>query len=293
MKISSLLGIKEISGTGTKPSKLLSPGLYTGLELEVEGISRRIRELMENPAGWAVKGDGSLRNGGLEYVLDRPSIGKNLETKIESLETFLQNLTVNQKRPPFYNWRTSLHVHLNFSDKTFAELFSFVMVYLIFERLLMRYCGEERTENIFCVPIYKSTQYQGLLEDFFDKGNFRYTEDHKYCALNLHCLRSFGSVELRMHQGTHDSGDIVRWLNILYSMVNKSKEILESNQIRDLPVLVSTEGLFDFGVDTFGVYWPYLIRGLTREEVNNDMIEGLRLAQEYIYMYNLPIREGV
>lgn len=291
MKLSALLGIKEISGTGTKPSKLITPGLYTGLELEVEGLSRRIRELMETPAGWNIKGDGSLRNGGVEYVLDKPSIGKNLEAKITSLETFMEHLTTNQKRAPFYNWRTSLHVHLNFSDKTFAELFSLVMVYLIFERLLMKYCGEEREENIFCVPFYKSTQYQTLLEHFFDKGQFTFTEENKYCALNLHCLRSFGSIEFRMHQGTHNSEDIIRWLNILYSMVNKSKDLLDRELLRDLPVLVSTEGLWDFGVDTFGKYWIYLTRGYSREEIQRDLIQGVRLAQDYIYMYNFPIRE--
>lgn len=284
--VADVLKIKRVGKGITKGNKLIY-NILTGLELEIEGIIPDYAHAIDHGA-WSLKGDGSLRNGGLEYVLSTPWGGLQLEECIQCLNEHIKEVEKKQGLKSAFNWRTSLHVHLNFSDKSMLQLYSFIATYLVFERLLMKYCGVIREENIYCVPVYKSKPLKEYIRNFLFKHQFSFTEEHKYCAINLACLRTFGSVELRMRGGTFDAEEIIEWLNILYSIVSYSEELINSKELHDLPSIISSVGFSTFGKNCFKDQWKALIKGMNKGEVERDILRGIRTAQDFIYSESNP-----
>lgn len=184
-----------------------------GLEIEVEGENL----LMKAPEGWIVHEENSLRGESAEYVLRHP-VKKD---KVEEYLNKLSSALVENKSILKFSNRTSVHVHINVQDLTITQLYNFITLYIILEDLLVRFSGEERVGNLFCLRVkdafgtikaLKESIEKDLWMQYFERDQIRYS------SINLNAIYKFGSLEFRSLRGTMEVDLISKWVNTLYNL---------------------------------------------------------------------------
>ena len=127
--------------TYTPSDKFVSSSLV-GVEFELEGMNRFRVDDPEFAAYWKIVEDGSLRDGGKEFVLSRPFAGADLDKALSLFDKHVSKSGHDIK----ISDRTSVHVHIDVRDLTFAQL-------TIFETALFNMAGETRANNIFATSL--------------------------------------------------------------------------------------------------------------------------------------------
>ena len=113
-----------------------------GVEIEVEGIGI--------PAArkyWSNEEDGSLKGESREFVLKEPS---TLEGVKDALG-YLDALYTANETTVHDSVRAGVHIHINCQKLTMTQLYNFMVVYLILENVLVKWCGNYRQGNLFCL----------------------------------------------------------------------------------------------------------------------------------------------
>ena len=194
--------------------KLVSTTKSVGIEVEVEQL-QHYRD--HNRQYWGMKEDGSLRNNGYEFVTS-PVAGNQIKAAIHSL--FVTDLPKDAD----FSERTSIHVHVNMRDALCNDLLNVLLLYLTFERLLYKFAGPDRYNNIFCVPV-QETKLPIALANYMVHQSIRLLigDWQKYSGLNLAPLRGFGTVEYRQMQGHRDPIYLLNWLNIIFRIHKYAK----------------------------------------------------------------------
>ena len=184
------------------------PTLIYGIELEIECASPD----WGDQTGWSATEDGSLRNDGWEFI----SNPATFNTLVHRINRFFTN--IEGFNPAVYNHyteRTSTHVHTNCQDLTLEQLSTILLLYQVTEDLLFKFVGEDRADNIFCVP-WSQTQitYRTVsnIKQFISTTSI---DRNKYTALNLVRLRDIGTIEWRHMPGHSDVFKIEQWLRII------------------------------------------------------------------------------
>jgi hypothetical protein len=208
-----------------------------GVELEIEGENLPAGNIQ----GWRVHVENSLRgkNGrivqGDENLPDTPreyvTYGAVPFTSLEaSLKTLYAKLTKEGTKVDL-SPRGSTHFHVNFVNNTFRDIFGFVLAYAIVEPVLIRFCGQHRNGNLFCLPCYETgdvPEFFKKLQPIFDRNtDLRGWPSEgtgasrgKYSALNLDPLTKFGSIEIRVFPNAIEPVLITRWASWLYKIKN-------------------------------------------------------------------------
>lgn len=176
---------------------------------------------------WSVHADGSLRGFGQEYVLKQP-----LDFATAFPEALIE-FRDKTKGIPFNenSITTSVHVHLNFLNDDFVVLGNFLTTYAFVENILIRFSGDDRLSNLFCLPICDAEEtYHNIMRivEALPKkkyGSLQFEVDNtKYGALNLSALVRYGSLEIRSFRGTTDIELIRTWVGVLYSILQYSRQ---------------------------------------------------------------------
>lgn len=258
-----------------------------GIEVELEkaDVPMRVQSAL-----WVAHGDGSLRNGGLEWIT-HPFMAKNAPAA-------LQDLFSGGADKCCFTPRTSVHVHVNCRNLTKDRVLDTVLLYLFFEKRLYGFVGKNRIKNIYCVPINESGLADGLLTRRFDKV---VTGWKKYTGLNLLPLRSKGTIEFRQMHGTSDVRKLSIWIRMITSMF-KWSAAKGTNEVRKtLGGLWTEADLEKLGEDVFGEDWKHLsFHRNSRDDIfnakqafaNMAAIGSLELADFKESPYNLFKRTG-
>lgn len=192
------------------------PNGEVGLEIECEGP--RVRTI--STEFWRTVSEGSLR-GGKEYILQRPVLHKYVGLALEDWKEATKDNIYEE------SIRTSVHVHLNVLQHTLTEVYNIVAAYLFLENLLVRFCGETREGNLFCLAFSEAdTIIQRIMEGnkhsfFNDNGNAIFLHsmgEAKYGGLNFAALPTFGSLEFRTMRGTTNTKLIEEWVDLLWKI---------------------------------------------------------------------------
>lgn len=268
------------------PSNLLVTQDFVGVEIEVQGSVRN-----NQPEGWSIVPEGSVQ--GFELVTSGPKAGNSLVDCLFDVEEYLQPY---QSHNPFPEM-TSVHVHVNTLDLTVPQLISFIILSVMFEPVLYNYVHHGRRKNHFCLPMTDSEstldQIGKMINRFRRQGNLSRNdirslfnpERCKYSGINLSSLGLYGTLEFRMHHGTSNVDELLRWINILLSIKAYARDrdpvnILETKQE------VGISSIFD---EVFGVY-----RGLLDYQgAEEDILHGIRNAQDLVSEFNLPVGHDV
>jgi hypothetical protein len=187
-----------------------------GIEIECEG---RNLQLMDTKF-WKTEDDGSLRgnfpDGRSEYVLKSPI----LEGQVEAA---LDEIILAQKEAKFdFSFRTSCHVHINCTDMIEDEFITMAYLYMTFEDVLIRFCGDSRRGNRFCLRVQDAEQQIDPLINIIDGGwQTVYHiggDQYRYAAMNLAALAKYGSVEFRAMRGNMDKNVLLPWVTALLNL---------------------------------------------------------------------------
>lgn len=173
-----------------------------GIELEIEGVTSEIRNLIRGHSlYWRYEDDGSLKVAGAEFV-SHPLSGKNIDYAIHEFSQMTQGQEF------LYSVRCSTHVHLNLSFLDIEEFKNLILVAAMFEPLMHQLCTTERKNNPYCYPI---TQLD-------PKDAFSVNPELKYCGINPAPARTQLTLEFRQLHGTNDWRLLRRWVQLICKM---------------------------------------------------------------------------
>ncbi|WGH49961.1 hypothetical protein [Pseudoalteromonas phage vB_PtuP_Slicky01] len=296
--MAQLLNLRD-PGTETS-SHLCASTCKVGIEVEVESNndSRNLHEL----ANWNNVREDSVN--GFELVLREPKGGFNLVTALDELEEALTPLVNRSSAANVFSPRTSVHVHINITDMTQVQFLNFITLAIMFEKVLYNYVEPHRSKNHFCLPssdaavmlaklsklarsIAASSVNNNSNSDSQLRNNYVNmfgTNSFKYGGINLASVHAYGSLEFRMHHGTHLSSDILRWVNILQSL--KSYAMLPDKTPSNILDTKKEIGISDIFRQVLGVYSDIL----KYEGIEGDILSGIRNAQDIVGAYNRGIR---
>lgn len=220
--------------------------LVYGMELEIENAQEGWRTV-----GMDVTTDGSLRNGGLEFIT-KPMTGSVL---FYVLENFFNKAKPGEE---CYSDRTSIHVHTNVQDLTVDQLTSVLMLYQVFENQLFRFAGQDRDKNIFCVP-WSQTAYTYNIGERIAYGAVNVAARWaKYTALNLAPMCAQGTIEFRHMPGTADLTKIKTWCNLIGRLFHYARNIELSTLEQEICALNTNSHYHIFVDKVFGGWAEHL-----------------------------------
>jgi len=236
-------------------------GALLGVEVEVEGY-----RLPTNCPGFNVVKEGSLRcvndEPGKEYVFRAPAPLDNAIIMLKTLRNMLYR--PDPRSIVQFSNRTSVHVHVNVSDLTVEEWFTFLFLWVLYEEALIDFCGEERKGNLFCLSSRDAEGLLFTLEEFTETGQFHRIDDEvRYCAVNTVATPKYGSLEFRTMRGTMDMNVLTPWLSTLVSLRNMAQEIGHPNKL--IEAVLNDERAFTrelFPVGHFIYNYPNLSRSV-------------------------------
>jgi hypothetical protein len=250
------------------PNELFPNNYLVGLEHEMEGARDSV--FSSSLSKWNIMQDGSLRNGGVEFVLKQPEGGASLEAAIDELSTFLGD---NSRLHG--NDRTSTHLHVDVRSLSAQQLLLFFVVYTTFENLLFNMCDQSRKENNFCVPIRKNQhQLRSLREFAKDVNNLRVARnlahgEYRYCAMNLASLARFGSLEFRMRELLVDKEALSIWINAFLN-IRSFVESFASLTPAQFFNTINTRGGAHVAGMVFGDVYPHIAQHTQNVEAEID-----------------------
>lgn len=230
---------------------------YVGVEVELERV---ITKNKVHPTSFIITEDGSLRNNGKEFI----TIPINFCFLEKELERMFSNLSRKE-----ITSRCSVHVHLNVRDFTQKELFTFVLLYFIFEKSLYKLSGK-RWDNLFCIPLYNFPNLVGAtLSSLHNEEGDGVTRLHwnKYSGLNLCPIwdrrngkGAIGTVEFRQLEGTTDVERIINWINLIVSLKISSKMLSKEGLIKKIEEMNTSSDYYNL-CDFVFREWSPQIRG--------------------------------
>ena len=238
------------------------------------GIEVEVENLPDAPGAspfWALTDDGSLRNYGREYI-SRPIRGTQIEYALKLL--FGRLKAYDYKFTP----RCSIHVHCNARTMTPAQLHNMMLIYLIFEKVLFKFVGQDREKNIHCVPIGDSSILNRLSDIIFARASPG--DWMKYTAVNLVPLNEKGTIEFRHMHGTDDIGKIMAWINIILKMKLYAYKT-DVEQVKNEIFQLNSNSLYrQFAVKVFGEYANALVDGIQYSDFSTFMEDGVVKAKK-------------
>ena len=194
---------------------------FVGVECEVEGLENFEMGRVDGLKGWRATGDGSLNNGGVEFI-STPMNGDRLYEGIESLSRYLRMSSAE------VNQACGLHVHVNAMDLYHQELKGVLYVARKLEPLLYAMQPESRRGSTWCREMRISKREMDNIDSDDSFINMWYDgnvstdkyHDSRYHGLNLHARVYLGTVEFRYHTGTINARKMKCWAEICTAIVD-------------------------------------------------------------------------
>ena len=226
------------------PLHCADPALLYGVELEIENTAY---------GEWVVPGlvvteDGSLRNGGAEYITS-PMTYSNL---MYCLDTFFTKAGVSDRN---YSERCSVHVHANCQDLSINQIKTVLVLYQVFERIFFHFAGEERDKNIFCVP-WDQTLLNHNVINSLSSNLLNVRAWQKYTALNLLPLTTQGTVEFRHLPGMYNLPRLGTWFNMIGCLFRYARQHNYNDVVKILAELNTVSNYHDIFNRVMGDFYP-------------------------------------
>ena len=172
---------------------------------------------------WSSTLDGSLRNGGVEFITTGGKGGEVLHQAFERMVSMLERTNYDA------SFRCSTHMHLNMLDFTVNQVVRYLLVYAACEPVIFQHCGSYRKTSNFCTTVADSLPFhKKLISRMYDDTvatRVAAQSTVKYTALNLQPLfgdgrhtRALGTVEFRGGRAMTTMGDFLTLANLLLSI---------------------------------------------------------------------------
>lgn len=268
-----------------------------GIEIECEG---RDLPIDIQSKYWAVVADGSLRNGGLEYILRNPIMRKDVSTTLREWRDATTGVVFD------FTSRTSVHVHVNIGNYTIREVMNVFTAFWLLENVLVGLNGKTREGNLFCLRVKDAESLPIDLVESLEKGKpLNVCTDHyRYAALNPAAITKYGSAEFRFIKGTADIERIEFWVGALYQLVTTAKNFknpedvlaLYDNNITRFLTTFLPQNVVDEIVRTYPTTYIDMLgenysHVLNLAKAVQNMADRVEFKRPYIYTENEDIDE--
>lgn len=250
-----------------------------GIEIECEGRNLAVPDRKV----WNTVDDGSLRgefpHGRAEWVFAKPLSFDASVRELNKLRIYQEQSNAQLN----FSFRTSVHVHLNVQHLTFDQYLNTIYTYILLENALVRYCGDERIGNRFCLRMQDAEGLSEYIEHLFrngPKGLLNINPDlTRYAALNLACTTKYGSLEFRSMRGNLEVPYITTWLKALYNIRQFACKFKNPQQIHDMFVRSNPS---DFMEEVLGNVYNFF----SYENEVNDLRMAFSLSLPLPYVYS-------
>lgn len=253
---------------------LLYYNAYIGVEVELEGL----HELGVAPMGWSLHADGSLRNGGQEFVFNGAFEGEEI---IQAF-TFFEQFFDKRGLKPATSARTSTHIHIDVSKMTARQLLNMFTLYAVIEPSLFRSYAPKREGNHFCVAMYECdfvrSRIQKLNEGIAEFcASINSDRSTRYSAVNLNSIPTIRTVEFRNFYAATTSQELLEYANIVlalkkFGMTYEGKPALMFETASD-------QGLSEIFYTHFPPHIAKRLAGGDKAKVDSLILKGIRTAQ--------------
>lgn len=248
------------------------------IELEGEGLFGIAPDAM-----WKIEPDGSLRGESAEFVLKAPCKRTLVPIRLRRFRNLIKTIKVID------SGRAGIHVHINVQDMTPKEVVQFICLYMVFEDILVNWCGDSRVGNLFCLRTCDAPFSMKVMRSVIKTGNWCDLRDdrNRYSSLNLKAIPQYGSVEFRAMRSTDDIKLIQCWINILTTLKDRSREFSDPKDIVEQVSFRTTERFFEDILGDVKVEPPLLYD-------HDSMMQGVRHAQFIAYVpghWNNPVKK--
>lgn len=243
-----------------------------GIEVEMEGIN-----LPDAPMGWRRDDDGSLKGAeNAEYVMRKPVPADQLRPLLERLTKALNR----NEAEVVDTVRAGIHVHINVQELNELEVFNYATLYMIFEPLLIKYCGKGREGNLFCLRVQDAPWIVTALQVAAMRRRYLQLIDDnlRYSSMNVKALGQYGSLEFRAMRSTTDVDRIVNWADLLLRLREASKKFTDP---KDIINSMSVDGVGAFIHKVFGDKAEFVMD--LHPDAANLMKAGMRYAQDLAF----------
>lgn len=258
-----------------------------GIEIEVEGSN--LPSLNARGSYWRREADGSLRGEeSAEYVLRKPLTLEEARKALDYLDAaYTKNGAVVDDTV-----RAGVHVHVNCQTLTMTQLYNFMTIFYILEDVLVRFCGEFREGNLFCLRARDAESQVHTIRSAAKSKKFRelfHHDNNRYAAMNIKALGDYGSLEFRTMRGTRDLDLIYTWAEILVTLRNVAMEFTSPCEVIEQ---FSIQGPLEFlKAMTDTNFDAVFYKGCEK-----DLLDGMRMAQDIAYatdwtVWNRPARK--
>lgn len=263
-----------------------------GLEIEVEGngFPKTFEDDEEGceesefiPPQWRYTHDGSLRGfDNAEYVLVRPLEFEDVPKAVDDLWNMFKEYGSKLDESN----RTSVHVHLNVQDFRLNRLCAFAGLWFCVEDLLVRWCGDHRVGNMFCLRASDAPVIVSKLRKLVVNGDVRgITNDDglHYAGFNTQALSKFGSIEIRTLRGATDPDVIKTWVSILERIYRISESFQDDP--RSVCQMFSGRHYRDFIESILGPHTDTVLSDvdMDEDEIRRSVHQGVRIAQNICF----------
>ena len=262
--------------------KVYQPEELIGIEIEMEGQNLNF----PNNPGWFMKGDGSLRGDSMEYIIRGAKKPEDVPKYLDKLIRALMINNLERGVAPAVltpSDRCGVHIHVNVQHNTFFEVFNFIFLYLMLEKVLVEYCGESRTGNLFCLRSSDAEYFIDKMIMCRKNSDFEHLfpgrDTLRYASVNPGAIYKFGSVEFRALRTPKDLTTIYEWVKILLRVKDASIQMLDDPAD-------AIEGYSKYGEDRYfdlimGDMAPVLRKKV--KDIDQKMLDGMRLTQDIAY----------
>ena len=258
------------------------PADVIGIEIEMEGsglvtLQERMDGLATPQNMWQQKGDGSLRGESCEWILRHPLEPiKAYEwlDRLWDMENIIKGVRFKPSR------RCGVHIHINCQEMTQKQVYNFISMYLLWENVLIRWAGQEREGNFFCLRGMDARYLTARLAQHHKNTQWRELPDElvRYAAMNVGALFRYGSLEFRaLPTPAITNKPIKDWANMLLQIKAAAADITNPNQII---TRFSQLGATEYLVRVFGPTTPLLKIGALQELGK----QGMRNLQDVLLL---------
>ena len=257
---------------------LVLPSAMVGVEIE-----SCVPDVFETDH-WTTVSEGSLRNGGNEYIFTQPLFGADVIHALGEAERKIAPWIRSHGLSDIFDDNTSVHVHVDIRDMEYEDLGSMLQYWTLFEKMVFNAFAPNRYNNNFCCPMglsFGQVNAVARLFQLLDRGAHSLAFDGagRYGAMNLQSVLDRGSIEFRLFEGAYLKEDLLRYINVLLSI---KKVAMEGGENAMRPYInMKGRALRSFITDIFG---KELTEYMMYSGIYDDVKEGMELAR-YIANY--------
>lgn len=247
-------------------------GREVGIEIEMEGEAL---PTSSPPTGWKAEADGSLRGNSCEMVFRRPEPRQEIRGRLSALSSYMKKIGTRLAETD----RCGVHIHVNVQEFSMQQTFNFILLYLLFEEVLVHYCGETREGNLFCLRAKDASHLIQQLRICKAKGRLDLiaNDTFRYASINMAALSKYGSLEFRALKTPDDIMEIEDWANMMLALKDYSIKIGDAREI--------VEGFSMTGEKAFlrRVFGSALAKKLQCDGYEAMLRDGARRIQDICY----------